>query len=165
MTVFEQHILSDLASWYIQQVRDAIKTKPITRKTKKQGEFSAVVNASGKLSDSLRFDISDKAINIYCLSYIDKLIYGQAPGRIDNTSVFEIENWIATKGLNLNAVSVMNNLQANGSSIYQKHLGANSGLLSGISLEQKVNEAKEKLTLLSVKEIKEDFLNQFKNAA
>lgn len=165
MTIFEREMLNDLGAWYAEMVAEAIRTKPIDRKTKAQGEFSATAEASGRLSQSLRHEVTEESLKVYALAYIDKLVYGQQPSRLDNTTVFEIENWINAKGLDLSAVSVMNNLQRNGSSIWQKHQGENSGLLDGIPLEERIQEIKRSLVLKSIEEIRSDFVSQFNMAA
>lgn len=164
MTIFEREMLTDLGNWYANLVADAIKRKPIARKTNAQGEFSAIANASGRLAQSLRTEVDEKAVRVYALSYIDKLVFGQAPSRLDDTTVFEIEQWLNVKGLEFSAVSVMNNLQRNGSSIWQKHQGQNSGLLDDIPLMDKIEEVKKSLVLKSIEDIKSDFLTNF-NAA
>jgi hypothetical protein len=152
MTIFEQQLFEQLAEDFISQARVAIKTKPIPRKTKAQGEFSSVVNASGKLADSLRSEITEDEVRVYALAYIDNLIYGQAPSRVE-TSVFEIENWMIDKGLEFNAVSVLNNLQQYGNSIFQKFQGVNSGLLDDIDLTSHIDKIKEQLILKKITEI------------
>lgn len=152
MTIFEQQLFEQLANDFISQARVAIKTKPISRKTKAQGEFSSVVNASGKLADSLRSEITEDEVRVYALAYIDNLIYGQAPSRVV-TSVFEIENWMIDKGLEFNAVSVLNNLQQYGNSIFQKFQGGNSGLLDDIDLTSHIEKIKEQLILKKITEI------------
>ncbi len=165
MTVYEQNLLEELGQWYADQVKDAIKNKPIERSTKAQGSFSAVANATGRLAESLRFEVSEEALEVFALDYIDKLVFGQAPSRLDNVSVFEIEEWIRAKGLELSSVSVMYNLQKNGSSIWQKWQGENSGLLNDISLEEQITQVKEKLVLKTTADIKSDFFSQFNIAA
>lgn len=152
MTIFEQEIFNEIAQDYIQQFKKAIETKPIQRKTKAAGEFASVVNASGNLANSPRIELTETELNIYVAGYIDELIYGQAPSRVD-TTVFEIENWMNSKGLEFSAVSVLDNLQKFGSSIFQKFNGANSGLLEDINIEGSVNKAKQNLILKKINEI------------
>lgn len=165
MTVYERNLLEELGQWYATQVKDAIKNKPIQRKTNAQGGFSAVANATGRLAESLRYEVSEEAVEVFALDYIDKLVFGQPPSRLDNVSVFEIEEWIRAKGLDLSATSVMTNLQKNGSSIWQQWQGENSGLLNDISLEEQIEQVKQKLALKSISDIQSDFFNQFNQAA
>ncbi len=152
MTIFEQEIFNEIAQDYIQQFKNAIQTKPVKRKTKAKGDFEAVVNASGNLANSPRIELTENELNIYVAGYIDQLIYGQAPSRVD-TTVFEIENWMNSKGLEYSAVSVLDNLQKYGNSIFQKFNGEDSGLLSDINIEGSIEKAKQNLILKKIKEI------------
>lgn len=162
LSVLEQHALEELANDFIAQVKLAIETKPVKRKTKSQGDFQGVVNASGRLANSLRFEIDETVLRVFCLSYIDDLIYGKPPSRLDDTTVFEIENWINSKGLELNAESVMYNLQKRGSSIYQQFQGANSGLLEDVNFEVGLEKVKKALFLTHVESVSQNYINQFK---
>lgn len=159
MTIFEQEQFNWLANEFINQVRNAIKNKPIKRKTKAHGEFEAVANASGRLSDSLRSEITENEINVYSLAYIDNLIYGQAPSRV-NTTVFEIENWMNSKGLEYSATSVLDNLQQYGNSIFQKFGGSESNFLEDIDLSSHIETVKQNLILKKINEIKYANSNQ-----
>lgn len=153
MTIFEQEQFNWLANEFITQVRNAIRTKPIKRKTKAKGEFEAVANASGQLADSLRSEITENEINVYSLAYIDNLIYGQPPSRV-NTTVFEIENWMNSKGLEYSATSVLDNLQQYGNSIFQKFGGSESNFLEDIDLTSHIETVKQNLILKKINEIK-----------
>jgi len=164
LTIFEQVLFQDLANDFISQVKNAIKSKPVKRKTKAKGSFSAPVNASGRLADSLRIELDDEGLSVICLSYIDQLVYGAPPQRIE-TSVFEIERWLAVKGLDYNPVNVMNNLQKYGSSIFQEHQGANTGLLENVNIDEKIKRVREQLTLKMIDEISSQIIEQFKVAA
>lgn len=164
LTIFEKSLFEDLANDFIAQVKNAIQNKQVTRKTKAQGQFSATVNASGRLANSLRMEIDDTGLSVLCLSYIDSLVYGAPPQRIE-TSVFEIESWLNVKGLDFNAANVMTNLQKYGSSIFQEHNGANSGLLDDVNIDSKLESLKQKLTLKMVDEISSQIVEQFNYAS
>lgn len=153
MTIFEQEQFNWLANEFIAQVKNAIRTKPIKRKTKAKGDFEAVANASGQLADSLRSEISENEINVFALAYIDSLIYGQAPSRV-NTTVFEIENWMNSKGLEYSATSVLDNLQQYGNSIFQKFGGSESNFLEDIDLTPHIEQVKQNIILKKINEIK-----------
>lgn len=152
MTIFDQEQFNWLANEFIAQVKNSIRTKPIKRKTKAKGEFEAVANASGRLADSLRSEITEDEINVYSLAYIDSLIYGQAPSRI-NTTVFEIENWMNSKGLEYSATSILDNLQQYGNSIFQKFGGSESNFLEDIDLTSHIETVKQNLILKKINEI------------
>lgn len=163
MTVYEQQLFNDFGLWYAEEVKKAIKNKPIKRKSiSKPDGFESVVNASGQLHDSVRHEVTDQEVNVYALSYIDKLIFGQPPG--ERVEVSEIEKWLEARGLNYNARTVTRNIRAVGSSIWNEFEGRNSGLLLDIPLEQKIEELKQQLLLRSVEEIKSDFIETMKAA-
>lgn len=164
LTIFEKSLFEDLANDFIAQVKNAIQTKQVTRKTKAKGQFSSTVNASGRLANSLRMELDDAGLSVLCLSYIDALVYGAPPQRIE-TTVFEIENWLNVKGLDYNAANVMSNLQKYGSSIFQEHNGQNSGLLDDVNIDSKLETLKQKLTLKMVEEISSQIVEQFNYAA
>lgn len=164
LTLYEKYLFEDLANDFIAQVKNAIRTKKVTRKSKAKGKFSSEVNATGRLAESLRMEIDDNGVSIFCLAYIDHLVYGAPPQRIE-ASVFEIENWLIAKGLEFNAINVMGNLQRFGSTIFQEHQGADSGLLTDVSFESKLQQVKEKLTLKMVEEISSQITEQFNYAA
>ncbi len=165
ITLYELELLSELGEWYIGRVRDAIEHKPIKRKSiSKPDGFEATVDATGKLKSSLRKELKNgQELEVWCLAYIDKLIFGQPPG--EKVEVSEIETWLAAKGLDYNSTTVARNIRAVGSSIWNQFHGANSGLLSDINVEAKVNEVKQKLLLKTVEEIKQEFATAFKEAA
>ncbi len=164
ITIYETEILNELGDWYIAKVKDAIEHKPIKRKSVHNPDgFEAPVNATGKLAASLRKEVDPAMLEVWCLSYIDKLIFGQPPG--EKVEVSEIETWLSAKGLDYNSTTVARNIRAVGNSIWNQFHGANSGLLSGINIEAKANEIKQKLLLKTVEEIKQEFSQAFKQAA
>jgi hypothetical protein len=144
LTLFEQHELHRVTDDFIRQVRRDIQTKHIKRKSRGLGEFSAVVNASGRLADSVEDELYDDGIRVYCLSYIDKLIYGQPPG--EAVSLTDIESWMIEKDLDYNPATVAENIYRYGNSIWQKHRGENSGLLSDVNIEVSLSELETKLS-------------------
>lgn len=152
MTIFEEQLFKSLAEDFIGQVQTAIRTKPIKRKTQSKGDFESVANASGQLADSLRLEITENEINVYSLAYIESLIYGKPPGPVDS-SVFDIENWMINKGIEYSAVSIMENLQKFGNSIFQKFQGAESNFLEDVNITDHVQKVKEQLITKKINEI------------
>lgn len=153
MTIFEQEALQSLADSYIEQFKDAIKNKPIKRKSVANPEgFEAVANASGRLADSPRVEITDTSLDVYVLAYIDEIVYGKAPG--GKVEKLEIEKWLEAKGLNYSATSIVNNIKDFGNSIFLEHQGGNSGVLDDINIDSKLEETKQKLILKKITEIK-----------
>jgi hypothetical protein len=153
MTVFETELLNDLADSYIEQFKNAVKTKQISRKSVANPEgFNAVANASGRLADSPRVELTETSLDVYVLAYIDDLVYGKAPGT--KVEKLEIEKWLEAKGLNYSAGSIVKNIKDFGNSIFIEHQGANSGLLDDINLDAKLLEVKQKLILKKITEIR-----------
>lgn len=153
MTLFEQEALQSLADSYIDQFKNAIKNKPIKRKSVANPEgFEAVANASGRLAESPRVEMTENSMDIYVLAYIDELVYGKAPG--EKVSQLEIEKWLEAKGLNYPASAIVKNIKDFGNSIFLEHQGANSGLLDDINIESKLEETKQKLILKKITDIK-----------
>lgn len=70
-------------------VKDTIKRKPLTK--------YGVVNASGKLADSVRYDIKDAVMRVYSLDYIYYLEKGRKNGKRPPRKA--IEQWIKDKGI------------------------------------------------------------------
>jgi hypothetical protein len=161
MTIFEQEQFEQLAEDFISQAKVAIKTKPIKRKMviKDEGgqpsfkSFEAVANTSGKLADSLRYEISENEINVYAFSYFDSLVYGKAPSRLDAT-VFEIETWMAQKGIeSISSATIMNNIQEFGTSIFREFQGRESNFLEDIDMTSHIETVKQNLILKKINEI------------
>ena len=153
MSIFEQEALQSLADSYIEQFKDAIKNKPIKRKSVANPEgFEAVANASGRLADSPRVEITETSLDVYVLAYIDDIVYGKAPGaKVDK---LEIEKWLEAKGLNYSATSIVKNIKDFGNSIFLEHQGGNSGVLDDINIDSKLEETKQKLILKKITDIK-----------
>src|SRR5688572_2784368 len=88
LSLVDQYELKIIADDFISQVKNAIRTRMIRRRSRRPGVgiFEAAVNASGKLAESVHAEWTDEGVEIKCLEYIDKLIYGQAPGQAPNVS-------------------------------------------------------------------------------
>lgn len=137
LTLTEQNELRKIADEYIRQVVDAIKNKPIERKGQ-QGNFSAPVNASGKLADSVQSELFASGIRVTALGYIDTLIYGRKPGTMPPVSA--IESWMQAKGLGGSPYGIAHNIGRYGSTIWQRWQGQDSGLLSDVDIERQLTE-------------------------
>lgn len=143
---------------FVWQVKHAIETKPINRRTQKQGDFSAVVNNTGRLRDSVRKEYTSDEMRVICLSYIENLVFGLAPGKFDSP-VSDIDMWLAQKGLEYNPYNVSQNLFNRGSSIWQYFKGADSGLLAEVDVSQALEDLKEQLAMSNIKEITSNIVN------
>lgn len=160
LTNYELELLLDLGQWYVDQVRDAIRNKPIKRKSLHNPDgFEAVVNASGRLAESIREELTDDQLEVYALGYIEKLVFGQPPG--ERVELSEIESWLAAKGLDYNPNTVQRNIRDVGTSIWNQYNGENSGLLSDIPIEDKIQELKKNLLLFKVDQLSNELAEQF----
>lgn len=85
--------LNDYGTSLVATLQDAIRNKPVTR--------FGVVNASGRLADSLRFEVAETStgyrLSLYAASYALTLEYGRKPGKFPNLAA--IKQWIQDKGI------------------------------------------------------------------
>jgi hypothetical protein len=75
--------------------------------------------------------------------YVDKLIYGQEPGF--QTDVSRIQDWINAKDLSFNPANIAKQIYLYGSSIYQQHLGADSGLFADVDFDAEIEKLNKTL--------------------
>lgn len=160
LTLFEQQALREVADDFASQVVDAIKNKPIRRRSRKPGVgiFEAPVNATGRLANSVQPQFTDEGIQVLALAYIDNLIFGQAPGQAPN--VMEIEKWLMAKGLNYSPAGIVKQIYKYGNSIFAEHQGEDSGLLADVNISGSIEKLKEKLSRQYAEDIAVNFLNQ-----
>jgi hypothetical protein len=178
LSLFEQHMLRELADDYIRQVLDAIKNKQIDRVSirynRSTGDydrksFKAAVNASGKLYDSVQSRFGDNGFVVRCEPYIDKLIFGEAPGQPVNTT--DIQQWMDDKELpplgyaTPGSILISNKINKFGSSIFIAHQGADSGLLSDVNIEASMNNVMNALKDHYANQVTAAFKESFKQAA
>ena len=89
--------LNELGVKLTEQLVNDIQTKLIQRRGA-NGTFESVVNASGKLAKSIRFEVTNGTVlSIYGNDYIQFLENGRRPGKRPPTSV--IRQWIDDKGI------------------------------------------------------------------
>lgn len=123
------------------QIVEDIKTKPVT----KYGS----VNASGKLANSIRFDVNNGVLKVYGLDYIYYLEKGRKSGKAPPRKA--IEQWIVDKGIISDistkslAFLIQRKIAREGTTIYQQ---GGSDLLSGILTDKFLGEIKSDLILL-----------------
>ncbi len=161
--------LNSVVDDLVTDIKAALKTKSIKRRTKYRGGFSSIPFASGKLYDSVRKEIDETEIRIYTLNYIQELIYGKPPQR-DGVQVTELEEWLAIKGLSSFGTQIAENINTRGNSIWQEHSGADSGLLAGILENGILNKdilenIKSKIQTSSINELTERMMEKFRSAA
>lgn len=157
-SILQQEILRRSAAEIAANVVDAIRNKPIKRFTKNKGHFEGVVNASGRLAASVRWEAYETGFRVYALDYIDALIYGRKPTENSgNGSVLaEIKAWLPIKGLaHLNPYAVTSNIHKYGTSIWQEHQGKDSGLLANAINESVISKIRTELTAAFIKDTME----------
>lgn len=85
--------LDDYGKSLVATLQDAIRTKQVTR--------FGPVNASGRLADSLRYEVAESATGytllLYGASYALTLEYGRKPGKFP--SLTAIQQWVEDKGI------------------------------------------------------------------
>ncbi len=166
-TIVEENELRLLAEDFAEQVRSQIKTKMVRRRSRKPGVgiFQSPVNASGKLAASVHHEWTDEGIDVLCNDYIDKLIFGQAPG--EEVSTLDIEQWLRDKGLDgqFNARTIAMQIQAYGSSIWQEHKGKDSGLLEDVDITKGIESLQLRLTKVYADLVAANIIETFKIAA
>ena len=88
-------ILNKYGAYISAKLKDDIQQKPITK--------YGVANASGRLKDSVRQEVSNNVLRIYALDYIFYVENGRKAGKRPPTA--PIEQWITDKGLILEGIS------------------------------------------------------------
>lgn len=140
------------------QLVEAIQTKLIERKGA-SGNFQSVVNASGKLAKSIRYEVTNGTVlSFYGNDYIQFLENGRRPGKRPPTSV--IRQWIDDKGIIPDGISkdslaflIARRMGEEGSTIYQ---AGGSDLVSGIFNEALQRSIEAEFAQLLVTEIQSD---------
>ena len=122
----EQIIVRKFAEDTAELVRKAIRAKDVT------GHGPSV--ASGRLVNSVEIEYHDTGFRILAEHYIYYLIYGRKPGRFPNITA--IRSWIQDRGIktelpiNSLAFLIARKIAEEGSSVWRKYHGADSGLLA-----------------------------------
>ena len=173
LTLSQQILLEQFAQKVIDDLKIVLKTKPIPRKSVRyeddkriEKSFSAPVSASGKLANSLRYEITDSQLIIYAEDYIYFSIYGRAPTTKAGSGTVKdkIKQWIKDKGIksdiseNQLAYLISRKIHREGNSIYLFSGKKNTGLLDNVITQQMVKEFNDKFT----KQIEADIAEEFK---
>jgi len=173
LTLSQQILLEQFAQKVITDLRIVLKTKPIPRKSVKyeQGKriektFSAPVSASGRLANSLRYEITDTQLIIWGEDYIYFSIYGRAPTTKAGSGTVKdkIKQWIKDKGItsdiseNQLAYLISRKIHREGNSIYLFSGKKNTGLLDNVITNEMIKDFNDKFT----KQIEADIAAEFK---
>ena len=173
LTLSQQVLLEQFAQKVIEDLKIVLKTKPIPRKSVRyedgkriEKSFSAPVSASGKLADSLTYEITDTQLIIKGSDYIYFSIYGRAPTTKAGSGTVKdkIKQWIKDKGIqsdiseNQLAYLISRKIHREGNSIYLFSGKKNTGLLDNVITTEMVKEFNDKFT----KQIEADIAEEFK---
>lgn len=174
LTLSQQILLEQFAQKVIDDLRIVLKTKPVQRKSVRyeQGKriektFSAPVSASGRLANSLRYEITDTQLVIYSEDYIYFSVYGRKPsvnGTKPGKLIDSIKQWIKDKPItsdiseNQLAYLISRKIHREGSSIYLFSNKKNTGLLDNVITNEMIKDFNNKFT----KQIEADIAAEFK---
>ena len=173
LTLSQQVLIEQFAQKVITDLKIILKTKPIPRKSVRyeQGKriektFSAPVSASGRLANSLRYEITDTQLIIWGEDYIYFSIYGRAPTTKAGSGTVKdkIKQWIKDKGItsdiseNQLAYLISRKIHREGNSIYLFSGKKNTGLLDNVITNEMIKDFNDKFT----KQIEADIAAEFK---
>lgn len=91
-----QKTLEEFGERIVKELRNEIKFEPVPRRNGK----SYVLNASGDLEKTLRYEVKDGVLRVYANHYIYYLLFGRKPGKKPPRDV--IVKWIQDKGIQSN---------------------------------------------------------------
>lgn len=143
------NVLDKYGKLVVEQLRDAIKNKPLPRKNGK----SSVANASGDLEKTLTYEVENGVLKVSANKYIGALIFGRKPTTGSGNGVLKekIRQWIDDKGIvpkdNISkdslAFLITRKIHREGTSLYPQ----GSDLLSAIVTDKLINDIKSDIFL------------------
>lgn len=134
-------ILNEIGQVVSDRLVSDIKTKRVTK--------YGAVNASGKLAESVRYDVTNngETLRVYAEDYIYYLVHGRANGKRPPKQA--IREWIDAKGISPDGISkdslaflIARKIGESGTTIYQQ---GGSDLLSDIITDELVIQVKQEL--------------------
>jgi hypothetical protein len=158
--MFIEDILEKFGITATEALVNAIKTKLIERQGA-NGSFRSVVNASGRLADSIDYVVTGSRLTIRGNDYIYYLENGRKPGKRPPKDV--IRKWIDDKGIvprdNISkdslAYLIARKMGEEGSTIYK---AGGSDLVSGIFNDQFVDSLQSEFMNLLTVEVESEIL-------
>lgn len=133
LTVFESFILGKYAKAGVDGIRMNITNKNLT------GHGAS--NSTGSLYKSVRYELTENGFVIYAYDYIYALVFGESPAEVKakGKGLFsEILQWIDDKPVPYKgkketvAGNMVRSMRKNGTLIWQKYHGSNTGLVSEV---------------------------------
>lgn len=132
-------ILERYGAEIVEKLRYDIRNKKITR-------FGAV-NASGKLANSLRYEVKGGKLRVYALGYAPVMETGRKGGK--RPPVSAIEQWLSDKGIAPQGISkkslaylIARKIGKEGTEIYKQ---GGSDLISGVINQQLIDHLQSDL--------------------
>jgi len=134
-------ILDEVGSVVSDRLVNDIKTKRVTK--------YGAVNASGKLAESVRYDVTNngETLRVYAEDYIYYLVHGRKNGKRPPKQA--IREWIDAKGISPDGISkdslaflIARKIGESGTTIYQQ---GGSDLVSDIITDELVIQVKQEL--------------------
>ena len=117
-------------------------------------------NASGRLAESIRYEVADNILRVYAEDYIYYLQYGRKPGKFPPVNV--IREWVQTKlGItdekerNSIAYLIGRKIANEGTLIYKQ---GGSTLLTDIINAESIREWRDEIRAIMVTQIQSDIL-------
>lgn len=158
--MFIEDILEKFGITATEVLVNAIKTKLIERQGA-NGSFRSVVNASGRLADSITYVVTGSKLSILGNDYIYYLENGRRPGKRPPKDV--IRKWIDDKGIvprdNISkdslAFLIARKMGQEGTTIYK---AGGSDLVSGIFNDQFVGSLQAEFMNLLTVEVESEIL-------
>lgn len=140
MLISTELILNEIGQRVVDELKQAILTKRVTK--------YGAVNASGKLHDSIRYDVvGGEKLQVWANDYIDYLVKGRANGKRPPRDV--IRKWIDEKGIEPDGISkdslaflIQRKIGNEGTTIFKQ---GGSDLLSDIITDELVVESRDRL--------------------
>lgn len=152
-------ILENFGQLTAQSVKDDLLTKKSKRYTESMGNFEEVAVNTGQTAGSVSYRLTNDGVEVYADSNIENILRGQAPG--EYPPIAFIDNWLASKGIDLSPFAVSNSIHNNGSSIYQYWKGQENDILSDSINEDMVKRLMSDISQATISGI----LEQIKQAA
>ena len=121
------------------------------------------VNATGKLSKSLRVEVNGNLGRVFAFRYIGTVDEGREPGKMP--PVEDLEAWIKAKKLDLNAWAVALSIAKKGTLAYQSMLppGRTELDLFTKNLKTVTDKLVEKVGDINGQNISDELFNQLRN--
>lgn len=178
LTLSQQIIIEQFAQQIVNKIKHILKTKKLPRKSVRheggkriEKTFTAPVSASGRLANSVRYELTEKSLTIYSDDYIYFSVYGRKPTTSGGSGTVKekIKQWIKDKGIQSDvdektlAYLISRKIHREGNSLYLFSGKKNSGLLENIITTEDIKAFNSKFTKQLELDIKSEFTKDIGN--